>query len=389
MIQEFGSVVQQFIGLFGVVCWLCSPGWAFAPQSKPPDCCEPLWTVQVAESYESPILFQNIIKKPILHHHENAGIIFLDDDHLLVYGVELTRELSSRVSADISSAFRLHASLFDAVSGKLALTKDWGTRAHDSSIHITKGGVLVRAGEEIRFYSRTFEELQKLPLLQTDPNDTWVISVSPTGKTVLLNHYNRNESYFEVRDGITFELKNSWSQTPSLRRNLYSISDVAIAAADSHQEHILISDFGTRKWRILDSNSKGVCASPPTLVSDTLLVYDNCNKLTLLSIEGLILMSDHAEKHESVEGERIEAARDGRTIAASLVQGRGGGLSDTDVRRTGNRIAVYDLTLKKRLLTVEVVPLPTSEFDFALSPDGSKLAVLNDRRVSVYLVPTS
>jgi len=36
---------------------------------------------------------------------------------------------------------------------------------------------------------------------------------------------------------------------------------------------------------------------------------------------------------------------------------------------------------------VPVLLLPKSDYDFALSPDGSKLAVLNDRSVSLYAVP--
>jgi hypothetical protein len=39
------------------------------------------------------------------------------------------------------------------------------------------------------------------------------------------------------------------------------------------------------------------------------------------------------------------------------------------------------------VLTAEVSPLPKRDYDFSLSPDGSKLAILNDRKVSVYSVP--
>jgi hypothetical protein len=50
----------------------------------------------------------------------------------------------------------------------------------------------------------------------------------------------------------------------------------------------------------------------------------------------------------------------------------------------GKKLAVYDLSLRKRILTLPVTPMPTADFDFALSPDGSQLAVLTDRQVSVY-----
>ncbi|HKF03622.1 MAG TPA: hypothetical protein VKB49_14990, partial [Candidatus Sulfotelmatobacter sp.] len=62
-------------------------------------------------------------------------------------------------------------------------------------------------------------------------------------------------------------------------------------------------------------------------------------------------------------------------------------LTEPSSRATAIHIAVYDLSQKKRILTVSVAPLPKNDYDFALSPDGSKLAVLNDRRASVYSVP--
>ena len=51
------------------------------------------------------------------------------------------------------------------------------------------------------------------------------------------------------------------------------------------------------------------------------------------------------------------------------------------------QVPVYDLMLKKRIFTFEAAPLPKNDFDIALSPDGSRLAVLNDRRLTVCSVP--
>jgi len=62
-------------------------------------------------------------------------------------------------------------------------------------------------------------------------------------------------------------------------------------------------------------------------------------------------------------------------------------LTEPSVCLTGLQVAVYDLSRKQRVFTVDVDPFPKNDYDFALSPNGSKLAVLNDRRVSVYSVP--
>jgi hypothetical protein len=50
-------------------------------------------------------------------------------------------------------------------------------------------------------------------------------------------------------------------------------------------------------------------------------------------------------------------------------------------------IAVFDIARKTGVLKGKVDPLPRNDYDFALSPDGTKLAVLNDRVLSVYSIP--
>lgn len=339
-------------------------------------------------------------------HDESPGLTFLDDDHLIVHEIDQTGEFSSRVGVDASSPFRLHASFFEAGSGRLAFSRDWATTAQgwstqfttggvltrrpeiNSAILVAAGGVLVRTGTAMKVYSKDFVEVQRIPLPQSDqfPVEAWLVSVSTSGKTVLLNHYDQKQSHFDVLDGSTFELRKSWNQMPLLR-HLYSISDREIIAATSDQTHLLVGEFGSGQWKALNASFKVGCASTPTFVTDKLLVIGSCNELSVFSEEGESLMTDRSQKHWSVEGERTEVARNGRVIAVSLVEGKGGGFFDTDVRRIGNQIAVYDLSSRERVLTVDVVPLPKNAYDFALSPDGSKLAILNDRKVSVCSVP--
>lgn len=360
--------------LFVLAVWWLSTGWAYAAQSKPPDRPAPLWAAPVLQEDQN-------TANP--RGNDLSGVTFLDNDRLIVHEVDRTGELSSRTALDASSAFRLHVSILEASSGRAVSNKDWDTRAHNTSIRVTKDGVLVRTGQLVRFYSKDFVDLQQVALPQPDPHDTWIVSVSATGKTVMLNHYDLKESHFEVRDGSTFKQLKAWSEAPL--RHPYSISDVGIATADSHQKHIVLSEFGSGRWVPL---GKGfACVSSPTLVTERVLANAACKELSIVTTEGDVLMTDHSEEHESFSGEKIAVAQSGAVLASSLIQGKGGGFFDRDVHRTKTHVAVYDLTLKKRVLTVDVSPLPGGNYDFALSPDGSKLAILNDREVSVYTVP--
>lgn len=51
-------------------------------------------------------------------------------------------------------------------------------------------------------------------------------------------------------------------------------------------------------------------------------------------------------------------------------------------------VVVYDLIRRLRVLTVEVTSQPKGAYGFALSPDGSKLAILKDHVVSEYSIPS-
>jgi len=53
----------------------------------------------------------------------------------------------------------------------------------------------------------------------------------------------------------------------------------------------------------------------------------------------------------------------------------------------GLEIVAFDLNRRKQILKLNITPAPTDAYDFALSPDGSKLAVLEDREVSLYAIP--
>jgi hypothetical protein len=244
---------------------------------------------------------------------------------------------------------------------------------------------LINTGDVVKLYSTDFASAQNLTLPRADEGDMSITSVSPTGKTIMINHFNPkwNVSHLDVFDAGTLTLKHSWSQSPRLY-NDYSISDKGIAASG-----VVVTDFGHTTWAMV-SKAIGHCeGNLPTLYSDDGLVY-GCSKLIAASTNGHVLMTDALRSGEEVSARRA-VARGRRFVAVSLdtVEIKKHFLTEQSSRVTARHITVYDLTLKKRALTVAVDPVRRlkNDYDFALSPDGSKLAILNDRNVSVYAVP--
>ena len=320
------------------------------------------------------------------------GLTFLGNDYLVVSYVRTdTGQLSSRTSPDLSSPFRLHLSVLDADVGKTSLSKEWGTRSTNSSVQATSGGLVVRTGDVLRLCSRELVELGHVELPQA-PYKGWEIRVSASGKTVLLNQYqvNREEglsvSHFEALDGDTLKTKLSWSQSPAII-DKYAITDKLIAADrfQNEQGEVLAAELGTARWKPLFELSHGVCSPGRSgiFISESLLVCAS-QDFMMSSTNGDVLMTDRFKKGEG-KSAGITVARDGSRAAVMVSEFRD--IWDTGGHIKSLRVAIYDLTERKRITTVLVAPPPKQDYGVALSPDGSRLAILNDQTLLLYLVP--
>ena len=260
------------------------------------------------------------------------------------------------------------------------------TRAHATSIHATTAGLLVRTGDRLRLYSTDFVELRQTTIGDIDRDSIDVVTTSPSGRTILLNGIGQTFSRLQVLDGSTLKSKQSWTQSPPLRR-LYTISDTGISAADFNQEHILFTNFGTRKWTVVAGQSELKCVGLPTLVTNN-TIGNSCKPLSYLSTTGSLIFRDTFQKNESLE-QKTAIAQRGAVMAVSINRRKGSDFWDTGsgLQVAARYVVVYDLKLQKRIFELELIPLPQNDLDFGLSPDGSRLAVLSDKRVTVCSVP--
>jgi hypothetical protein len=380
--------------LLGVLA--CILAGALVSQSTGSD--GPIWTQQIVSDLSRS---RNGLS-PLLLDTNRAGIAFLGNEQILVHATEHTNQLSSRSSPEISSAFRLHIWVLDAKSGKLTFTKDdLGTRVHNSAVQVTTGGVLVDTGGIVRLFSPDFSKNSplKLPL---DKGENLITSVSPTGRTILVNRVNQalNVSRFDVFDADTLRIRKSWSESPPLYHQ-YSISDGEIVALSDRS--VIASQFGSAKWNVLDGGSKSDCiATSPTLVTNELMIVRECKDLLHRTTAGASFSlgrlsendsdepsADHCDPYDGRLSDKSAVASGGRSVALSVpaIKINKHVLTESSICLTAVRIAVYDIAARKRILTVNVDPMPKSDYDFAVSPDGSKLAILNDRKVSIFALP--
>lgn len=316
-----------------------------------------------------------------------ASVMFLDNERIAVSEEVPTGALSARDLPSPENTFVLKVQLWNAITGPVAVSVTLPTRRGQSSAQGVTGGLLIRVGSTLRLYSAEMKQVHEIALPQDNADDKWTVIVSNSRRTVLLRHYDSTRNQFTLLDIATWQVRRKWDDRlawPPIQLP-YSASDEALARADSNQQNILRSDFGSAGWRALSpSPARPGCVKSPVWADSVSLVNAGC-EFFVISTTGTVMMRIASPKHWSFDG-KVALSQNSRYVAVKQDTGRGGGFWDKDVRWTATRIVVFDLSVKKPILSLNVAPLPRDNYDFALSPDGSKLAVLNDGTLSVYSV---
>jgi hypothetical protein len=384
-LPELVLVLKSYIVQLSFACALILQGGSTSPKS-------PVWTSEVL----SDLTGARNPGTPQLLDPNRAGLVYLDANRLLVHETDLVSGLSSRASPNIQSAFLLHAVILDTLTGKILDTKDWPTRSRDSAIVVSSGAVLVRTGEVLRFFSKDFDPGVEVTIASPSSGSAPSgvvkdIVTSVTGNTILVNAYNSKllSSNLMVLDGNTLKKKFFWTESPPLL-NLYAASDAQIAAVDSPQKHLLVAPFGTGDRKPFGDFNGAPCRGVlDTLVwaTEESIVLSACKKLLLVSKTGPPQILDVFAYAERAT-DKLQVSQDGKfaVLEIDFVQTKRRPFVEDTETIVAKKLAVYDLALHKRVLTIPIMPMPQVDFDFALSPKGSQLAVLTDRRVSMFEV---
>jgi hypothetical protein len=113
---------------------------------------------------------------------------------------------------------------------------------------------------------------------------------------------------------------------------------------------------------------------------------DTDEGLEVISSDGRVTFHANLAKHESADSlwEPIRASERGDRIAAHIRTLRGGNKTlDIGSLMTARRIAVYDIEAGKEVASIPASPKYHYRFAFDLSPDGRRLAILEDDVVRV------
>jgi len=284
---------------------------------------------------------------------------------------------------------RLHGIFMDADAGKVEATKEWPiTRPRGGIIAAGDGKFAVVAPALIALHSPSLELVKDLKLSSVQQSDLWDFHSSPSGKSIVAE-YHTPEAYFQWID------TNSLTPRPvSIDTVLFSISDNEVAVRHNPYvkpqgflEEVLIRT-GDDPWRTIcyvPAGRVGNCGRPQFLSNDVLALLMP-HRFSLLPRTG----GDEFSKVSFPDDEWLDRpfypSSDGKRFAVTVWKHEGGSaFFDVSSHSVLKRIVVYDIPKRQEVYAFDAKSLNVkSASGVALSPDGSRLALLTEGVVQVY-----
>jgi hypothetical protein len=390
------ALLTSFMANCAIACFLISSS-ARAPENAvatpKQEKVTPRWRVDLR-----PTIAGVPLGRVVGRGHETQGkpvssLWFLDDNRIVVTFVtrEAKSTFSNRAAPDDSSPLRLRAILLDAASGKVMATPTWPSRSRFAKIvAVHDGRFVTQTGAELTLYSQDLTEVGRLALPLTESE--WAAHSSPTGKNILFlagGFGNLSPVPWVWVDTDRLKVLRSWED---VRTGYVGISDDKIVMDtcvwfQECEPSLKARDLDTG-WKVIMPTlpTYGVRDAPrPQFVNDDLV---------------LLL------------GSRIELVRADGTVVFAQDRFSGGCWSD-EIPPAARRFAVPTCKLKGNLPALDMggyhllqtillfdVPFHGLSFvlrvegprikgltQFAISPDGSKLAILNDEAIEVLQLP--
>jgi len=317
-----------------------------------------------------------------------SALVFTDDGTLVA--TFITREngggLSMRNSPSQGFPMRLHAIFLDATLGTVLQTAHWPTDSRWSRLIAAHDGMFVtQRGDLLTLYDSKLNSIKSIRLPAFSSGENWKAISSVSGRNILfIPHAMEGDSWLWVRmDDL--KLLRHWQDK---RDGWVSVSDDRIAMVKCGWQFDCNPEVETRS---LDSGWTHVASAthravPRFLSSDTIAVLD-------APTGSISIFSGNGKQIDTLTGlkqlcwwETMVPSSNGRYLAVPNCKTKG-------------KMTAFDISGKVLLEAVSVFTIPPEGpssllklggpkiegfTQMAISPDGFKLAILNNEYVEVF-----
>lgn len=344
----------------------------------------------------------------------NEVLAFTDETQ--VVATSLTPESKAQASPR-----RLHAVFLDATTGRVSGTSEWTGLFTGVGLRALRGGnFLVRTTHEFSVYSPSLQRLSTFPMPRKHRpgGEGWFVSVTPAGRAIVVEHrvgcnlevqwldpgtlipkrsWQDAEGTFDVASGNALDISDSWlvatmrhakgncGTSPTL-----DFQDALRKALEQKQTCEVAVRNADRSWDTI-FHLPTYCPLEARFVNDDTVIFSAGHELFLLGVNGSILLKEQLGKHEFTDTATARSSRDGHRLAVAVYTLKGGSeMLDISAHEVLKRIMVYDLSSRSWVYMVDSKQVDLKNVSgFALSPNGSRLALRRDGFVELYRLPDS
>lgn len=315
---------------------------------------------------------------------------FVDAHHVLFGWTTFDRSHDEKTGPLTPAPSHLHALIFDTNTGEIETSHEWPTSSFLATISsVDEDKLLICTGDTIQLLSRRLNLIRELKLSRFSPCSA--DNLSPSRESFSIDSGKHHEVQRSVLDVDTFRTIATWSNEAA---NIH-FTDTMLAGNCKPDFEACVREFAGR-WHPLALPT--VEAHPnvswnPNLgfINGSTMAFRTGNAMIGVTLEGsLAFRMELPQRHyvgaiaTSVEGDRF---------AFLDIQMHGSEALDMQFP-SDNRVAVYSLRRKTVIYTRKVkgimwtwLPLVERRCTFALSPDGSLLAIVDDGMLAVYQLP--
>jgi hypothetical protein len=315
-----------------------------------------------------------------------AGVDFVSENEVLVYTVCRldTIALSRRDRFLDTDPYHLKAVIVNISTGVIERRFNWPTRGKGSGLYVTHSGdLLLHRDNMLELLSMDGRFFQHSQVTGTTPDDNIFVWASHFSDLIAVSEgsvaSDSPETNTAILNSRNLHLLQRWRDNADVWSLAVSPREVVRTAIDGTL--LVKRSLPSGRWSIL---SKGPFRSfgVPIFVNDrtfavpvrdNLLLYDTANgEQTTFPCTSAI---------------RVEASRNASTLGVLCAKFTNYLMEIGRPKLSDASVDIYELPGTQRLASIPLKPGPSFGFDFAISPEGSKLAVVDHMSVSLFDIP--
>jgi len=328
----------------------------------------------------------------------NASVVFLDGETLAVSFLILNEHPGmSRRDAPMGSLVLFHTVFLNPLNGDIYQRRSWGNAGNWMAfLPLDNSNFFVQDADHIAIYSKDLHEL--VAVTARVPGDLFPrFAVSSSGHALYAfsDSYDAKNSWLTRVDYLDPTDLTSKQSTVTAGHKFETVSDSQVVyslAMVPEPLRLLVHNTGS------SSHSKTHDLFDPSLITAKTIARSQCSTATFVSNSilavsgdcGSLLLTRKGEIFQEINapefqfGSQIHPSRDGTRFAFARSKARAHSEKISNLE-----LCVYDISRHEIISAFPISPLPQHKLGFALSPDGSLLAVQSDNLLRVWSLSTS